>query len=276
MSKTVESKVRLGQSDIHEQWERDYLNENLNRFYKEAFAQIVSELGDTKGKRLLDLGCGYCFHTVRLADSDLKITAADFSSAALREAKKTLRNAGLQTRVTLTKADATALPFADRSFDHVLIWGVLMHIPQVDKALSEAARVLKPGGKLVISENNAASIEARIIEPLVNFVRRLAGKRDRRRRRTEFGIEEWQESTVGGLMIRKTDMRALKRYCATLGLTLDKRIAGQFTELYARLPTNSLKCVIHAFNFAWFRHVRSPMLASSNLLFFIKVPSPSE
>ncbi|QNN67140.1 class I SAM-dependent methyltransferase [Sphingomonas lutea] len=146
MKQSTESKRRLEQEDIHDQWLQDYLSEDLNRFYDEAFQNIVEQLGDTRDKHLLDLGCGYCFHTSRLAKSDLRITAVDFSTTALSEARRTITKAGLEGRVSLERGDATSLPFSNASFDHVLIWGVLMHVPDIEAALSEAARVLKPGG----------------------------------------------------------------------------------------------------------------------------------
>jgi SAM-dependent methyltransferase len=53
--------------------------------------------------------------------------------------------------------DAAALPFPDRSFDAVLVRDLLHHLPRRDRALSEAHRVLKPGGRLTLIEPNARS-----------------------------------------------------------------------------------------------------------------------
>lgn len=266
------SRDRLARADIHEEWERNYLGPDLDRYYRAAFARIVGELQDSTGNTVLDLGCGYCYHTVRLAESDLSITGADFSEAALARARDTVRDAGLGDRVTLQRADATNLPFPDASFDNVLMWGVLMHIPEAEKALAEAARVLKPGGKLILSENNARSLEVVFLERLVNVGKRLIGRKPHERKRSFLGIEEWQSTESGGLMVRKTDMPALASVCGNLGLRLEKRFAGQFTEAYIRVPSKIVKRSIHAFNRFYFAHVRHPGPSLSNILVFRKEP----
>ena len=270
-----QSKKRLARADIHEQWQRDYLGPDLDRFYDAAFARIVDELRDSTGKSVLDLGCGYCYHTTRLARSDLDITAADFSEAALAQARERLRDAGLADRVALRLADATRMPFADASFDSVVMWGVLMHIPECEKALGEIARVLKPGGKFVLAENNARSLEVVFLERLVNVAKRALGRVPHERRRVPLGIEEWQVAGSDGLMVRKTDMPALVRHCSGLGLELKKRFAGQFTEAYVRVPTRLAKRAIHAFNRLYFSRVGRPGPALSNVLVFRKRRTPS-
>lgn len=269
-AKPTQSKARLSQSDIHEEWERNYLSPELDRYYRAAFARIVDELKDSSGRATLDLGCGYCYHTKRLAQSDLSITAADFSEPALERARQTLRDAGLAERITLKQADATNLPFSDASFDNVVMWGVLMHIPEAEKALGQIARVLKPGGKLVLAENNARSLEVVFLERMVNLAKRVIGRKPHERKRSRLGIEEWQSAEKGGLMVRKTDMPALVSFCRSLGLELEKRFAGQFTEAYTRIPTQGLKQAIHAFNRFYFQRIGGPGLSLSNILVFRK------
>jgi ubiquinone/menaquinone biosynthesis C-methylase UbiE len=270
MELSAQSKVRLARADIHEQWESDYLNPQMDRFYDLALARIVEALGDTQGKTLLDAGCGYCYHTRRLANTQLTITGVDFSKAALEQAEKTLTEAGLVGRVKLEQADLTALPFPDGSFDHVLMWGVLMHIPEAENALSELARVLKPGGKFVLAENNARSLEVRFLEPAIESTRRLLGRAARTREVRRLGIEEWQGSDSGGLLVRKTNMPALISYCSQVGLQLSERFAGELTQIYTRLPGNALKRMVYAFNRFYFRHVRAPGPALGNILVFRK------
>jgi cyclopropane fatty-acyl-phospholipid synthase-like methyltransferase len=67
-------------------------------------------------------------------------------------ATKRARDAGLGDRVSFECADAMALPFPDQSFDAAMAIESLVHMPDRRHALSEVARVLRPGGRLVLSD----------------------------------------------------------------------------------------------------------------------------
>jgi len=75
-----------------------------------------------------------------------RYTALDFNAAMLARAK--LRGRGLQVEWVL--GDSMALPFANGYFDHVVLHLILAVVPQPVQCLSEAARVLKPGGSIII------------------------------------------------------------------------------------------------------------------------------
>lgn len=73
-------------------------------------------------------------------------TALDLTAAMLARAKPRMR--GLQMRGVL--GDSMALPFAAHSFDYVVLHLILAVVPQPQKCLAEAARVLKPGGRILL------------------------------------------------------------------------------------------------------------------------------
>lgn len=79
------------------------------------------------------------------------IQACDLDEEALQKARANIARAGLADRITTRRADATALPFADGSFDVVLNEAMLTMLPQSKKeqAAGEYCRVLKPGGLLL-------------------------------------------------------------------------------------------------------------------------------
>jgi ubiquinone/menaquinone biosynthesis C-methylase UbiE len=104
--------------------------------------------------KVLDAGIGPGISGIGLLDRrpDLYIVGLDFARAMLLQAKKYLRRAG--RHVELIHGDVTHLPFADASFDVVTHHSFLYLLSNREAALTEMARVLKPGGAYVIFEPN--------------------------------------------------------------------------------------------------------------------------
>ncbi|CAM3189243.1 demethylmenaquinone methyltransferase [Stackebrandtia soli] len=96
------------------------------------------------GQRCLDLGAGSGVSTAELARSGASVIGADISLGMLK--------VGRGRGVPLLAADALALPFADESFDAVTISFAIRNLHDVEAGLREMARVLKPGGRLVVCE----------------------------------------------------------------------------------------------------------------------------
>jgi ubiquinone/menaquinone biosynthesis C-methylase UbiE len=195
----------------------------------------------------------------------LNVTGVDFSPAALAAARVNLKRHGLS--IDLREGNLLSLPFTDASFPFVNCWGVLMHIPQLELALDELIRVLKPGGRLSLAENSCKSLHVRIWEPFVIFVKRLLGKKTPRRDLLPQGIEEWRDE---GLMIRKTNIDWLKSFMASRGMLLISHDSGHFTEIYTAMPSAFVKRLIYRFNYWWFRRRGSPTLAMGQILIFEK------
>lgn len=118
----------------------------------EALAGRVIRPGafDVRGcKRLLDAACGngrYTRYLLEHADPDAVITSFDLSGAMLRRARSRLRD----ERVSYAVADLTRLPYAGGAFDAVVCGWVLEHLPDPTMGLRELARVMAPGGKLLL------------------------------------------------------------------------------------------------------------------------------
>jgi ubiquinone/menaquinone biosynthesis C-methylase UbiE len=104
-----------------------------------------------------------------------RYTALDFNTAMLSRAKP--RGAGLQVEWVL--GDSMALPFADAQFDHVVLHLIVAVVPQPAQCLSEAARVLKPGGTIILFDKflrpNKLALFRRALNPLS---RRIATRMD--------------------------------------------------------------------------------------------------
>ncbi len=98
------------------------------------------------GQRVLDVGAGTGVSTLELGRSGAFAVGLDLSQGMLR--------AGRQVRpdVPLLAGDALRLPFRDETFDAVTISFALRNVVDVDGALAELARVVRPGGRLVVCE----------------------------------------------------------------------------------------------------------------------------
>lgn len=107
---------------------------------------VVRAVGASAGERVLDIAAGTGTSSEPFADQGIDVVPADFSLGMLAE--------GYRRRPDLpfTAADATQLPFADGSFDVVTMSFGLRNVADVDAALREFLRVVRPGGRLVVCE----------------------------------------------------------------------------------------------------------------------------
>jgi SAM-dependent methyltransferase len=110
-------------------------------------AVLWSTLADCAPRRVLEVGGGDGWLSARLRDElGCEVTLLDQSERMVELA----RERGLDARV----GDVQSLPFADASFDTVVAAWMLYHVPDLGLGLSEIARVLEPGGRLVANTNS--------------------------------------------------------------------------------------------------------------------------
>lgn len=105
---------------------------------------------DLRGmKSILDVGSGagqLAHHALKYSDPGTQITCVDLSHRMLCRARQRLKS----DRPGYAAADLTELPFADESFDGVTCGYVLEHVPRPEVGLAELARVMRPGGRLML------------------------------------------------------------------------------------------------------------------------------
>lgn len=132
-----------------------------------ASAPLLSDvgafLGDLRGRRVVEYGCGLGKVTSLLARSGALVTAFDLSERSVEVARRRIELEGLVDLVEFHVAPGEELPFEDASFDLAFGMAVLHHLEPVAGA-RELARVLKPGGRAAFSEPLGTN-------PLVRFVR---------------------------------------------------------------------------------------------------------
>lgn len=145
----------------HFRWQTEapYIAASEARLLDGLFDGLSGEIDDGAAPgpatRLLELGCGEGANLVHLLrgsrrrpdDARPTIYAVDFAHAKARFAAQA-------TGASCLRADAARVPFADDSFDAVLIRDLLHHVPSRRAVLAEALRVLRPGGALAVVEPN--------------------------------------------------------------------------------------------------------------------------
>jgi ubiquinone/menaquinone biosynthesis C-methylase UbiE len=106
---------------------------------------------DKKGK-LLEAGCGVGNRVVILSKFGYDVTGIEISKERFEIAQKNIKKYHVKAKLLL--GDIRKMPFADESFDIIFCDGVVEHFPDSDKGVKECYRVLKKGGKAMISVPN--------------------------------------------------------------------------------------------------------------------------
>ena len=143
---------------VYHDWEADQYDEKWSISYDERCIAYARDrfvrMAGTDGwpyAKTLEVGCGTGFFTLNLLLAGVLAEAhvTDISPGMVRVAERNARELGLHVRGRV--ADAETLPYDDDSFDLVVGHAVLHHIPDVELALREVVRVLKPGGRFVFA-----------------------------------------------------------------------------------------------------------------------------
>lgn len=140
--------------------------------------QLVYEaLGASPGERVLDVGCGPGFYSSELLDqvgAQGSVVGLDASPAMLAMAAHRCEG---RPNVRFHEADATALPVDDADFDAALSVQVLEYVSDVDRALRELHRALRPGGRVLIWDIDWATVSWHSADP--QRMQRMLGAWDR-------------------------------------------------------------------------------------------------
>jgi SAM-dependent methyltransferase len=130
------------------------------RFWVEAPHPLITRqrlreiLDPRPGDRILEVGPGTGYYTLDVAGWVMPDGQVDILDLQQEMLDHTMRRAGERglSNVTPTQSDATGMPYEDGTYDAAFLVTVLGEIPDQDAAFRELARVLKPGGRLVVGE----------------------------------------------------------------------------------------------------------------------------
>ena len=117
-----------------------------------SISEWISSTTGLKTGKVLDLGCGPGFFSIPLASADYDVVGIDYSYEMVARATENASRTGVQP--VFMRMDAQSMTFADESFDLIVSRDVLWNLEYPEKAYSEILRVLKPGGKALISDGN--------------------------------------------------------------------------------------------------------------------------
>jgi SAM-dependent methyltransferase len=142
---TKEALARL--PDAYRDWRASRLGQITDAVEAALLLEVV---GPPSALRILDAGCGDARLAVALAERGAAVTGVDADPVMLAAGRALAEARGIVVR--LVQGDIGALPFPDGSFDVVLAVTVLCFVDDAPRAAGEMARVLRPGGRLVIGE----------------------------------------------------------------------------------------------------------------------------
>ncbi|AHD08262.1 class I SAM-dependent methyltransferase [Phaeobacter gallaeciensis] len=136
--------------------------------------RAVAYVNEHRSGRLLEVGVGTGL-SLPLYKSSLKVTGIDFSEDMLKKAQKRVEESDLDHVEALRQMDARSLDFPDATFDTVSAMHVLSVVPDPEQVMGEIARVLKPGGKVVITnhflrEQGVLAFLERVSAPFANVL----------------------------------------------------------------------------------------------------------
>lgn len=202
-------------------WRDVYESASLDGLiYRQRAALVIDwidALGLGEGTHVVELGCGAGGLTVELARRGYTVDALDASAAMVELTAGRAERDGVARNVTASVADVQSLPHAAGTFDLAIAVGVIPWVPDAARAVGEMARVLAPGGHLILTADSRARLNGFVDPRLSPFLYRLrqvrwALTRRGRPRSTEYrrhwpsridrlllasGLEVAQRATVG-------------------------------------------------------------------------------
>lgn len=149
--------------------ERAMMNNPVRAFLQRRYELPLLERlgGRPAGARVLEVGCGRGVGTELIFEAwgAGEVHAFDLDPEMVALARRRLARYGGE-RLRLWAGDVTAIDAADESFDAVVDFGILHHVPRWQAAVAEIARVLRPGGKFYFEEVSRRALDRRAYRAL--------------------------------------------------------------------------------------------------------------
>jgi demethylmenaquinone methyltransferase/2-methoxy-6-polyprenyl-1,4-benzoquinol methylase len=189
--------------------------ERMNRFQEPEARALIADLSLPEGSQGLDVGCGVGLYAVWLAEAvgpRGRVVGVE-PTAERVEAARALASPLLPgPRLEFRQGDAIALGVPDATLDWIWCGDVLHHVQETERALAEFARVLRPGGRVVVKESQLLhglflpghpALERRLRQAEAAFSRHEGG---------EFSFEERRQRTLASLRAAGLRVEAFRTY----------------------------------------------------------------
>lgn len=255
--------------EIHDNWESIYRgNPLLDRLNDQIMDRIIDYLRPCSGAKFLDAGCGIGDYTARIARRGYECVGMDISPTILEKAEKRMHDFGLSSRVRFTCQAIEDMSICTELFDVVHCRGVLMHIPDWRKALGSLCAALRPGGHIVILENNVKALYWRTYLLARRFFRNRAASR---LVETEGGVEFWTDEDGAPFVARSANIEVLSEALHEFQVEPVHRFSTSFIgiELF---PAGWPKNAVIRLNHLVFLLGISPAFCKGNAIIGKKVP----
>ena len=139
----------------------DLMSGGLHRAWKDALVTAVNPPKSDRDFALLDLAGGtgdIAFRVVAAGGAGTRVTVCDINAEMLAVGRERALERGVDDVVSFEQANAEELPYADRSFDCVTIAFGIRNVPRIERAIAEAYRVLRIGGRFLCLEFSAVDL----------------------------------------------------------------------------------------------------------------------
>jgi len=218
-------------ADIYDTTRWKGKGEFVDALQKKLLYQILEKENINPRDSILDIGAGTGRFVLPLTEAGYVMYGLDISERMLKIAKSKSRDEALN----LVVANAKAIPFKDNTFDCIISYRTLIHIPDYKNVIKEISRVLKPGGTAILEFNNKFSIST------------LARMRRKLRRILKTSKVVTDPHVVSYFELRKscldTDVKIRKIYHQFFILEVFFRnFPAKFLKILAKVDTQLSKC----------------------------------
>jgi ubiquinone/menaquinone biosynthesis C-methylase UbiE len=139
-----------------------------------AILRMVDKSDLSVGSSVIDLGCGPGFLSVELARKGYRGVGLDGAAAMVERCRRQAAGEGIADLWQYEVGDVEAIPFEDARFDAAICAGVIEYLPSDQRLISEAARVLRPGGRFILCVTNKYGYTVSLYS-LLHIIKKVPG-----------------------------------------------------------------------------------------------------